>query len=377
MKIKSLILGSAAALVAVSGARAADAIMMEPEPVEYVRVCDAYGAGFFYIPGTETCLKIGGFVFYDIGASSVGPGDTPGWVAAYDARPDEWTKFVRARVNFDARSETEWGTLRSYIELEANNISGAISADAAVGLNQGYIQLGGLLMGYTESAMFLTPQAALSNGVGFGWWVSTYAYSQRQLIQYNFSGGGGFFASLSLENDPVIAGLPNDSNYMPDVVVKGGIQQAWGSVYAQVGIDEFSNVTGDTEFTVKAGLHLNNPSAPGSAFRLIGFYASDPNVYNTAGLQGFFSAEWSIYAGYQHAFSPQLRAFVGAQYYSDLFNATPLIGNYSTGVDAYHIEAGVIWTPVTNFEIRSDVYYTKADGLDGTLSGFLRFTRYF
>lgn len=32
------------------------------EPVEYVRVCDAYGAGFFYIPGTETCLRIRGGV---------------------------------------------------------------------------------------------------------------------------------------------------------------------------------------------------------------------------------------------------------------------------------------------------------------------------
>ncbi|MCR2213552.1 porin, partial [Salmonella enterica] len=63
MNIKSLLLGSAAALVAVSGAQAADAIVApEPEAVEYVRVCDAYGAGYFYIPGTETCLRISGYV---------------------------------------------------------------------------------------------------------------------------------------------------------------------------------------------------------------------------------------------------------------------------------------------------------------------------
>src|ERR1044072_1914001 len=61
MNIKSLLIGSAAALVAVSGARAADAVVVaEPEPVEYVRVCDASGAGVLYIPGTETCLKISG-----------------------------------------------------------------------------------------------------------------------------------------------------------------------------------------------------------------------------------------------------------------------------------------------------------------------------
>ena len=61
MNIKSLLIGSAAALAAVSGAQAADAIVAaEPEPLEYVRVCDAFGTGFFYIPGTVTCLKFGG-----------------------------------------------------------------------------------------------------------------------------------------------------------------------------------------------------------------------------------------------------------------------------------------------------------------------------
>ena len=72
MNIKSLLLGSAAALVAVSGARAADAVVIaEPEPVEYVRVCDVYGTSFYYIPGTEICLKIGGYVRYDIGAGDL------------------------------------------------------------------------------------------------------------------------------------------------------------------------------------------------------------------------------------------------------------------------------------------------------------------
>ena len=62
MKLKSLLIGSAAILAASSAARAADAIVVEPEPVEYVRVCDMYGTGFFYIPGTETCIKFDGYV---------------------------------------------------------------------------------------------------------------------------------------------------------------------------------------------------------------------------------------------------------------------------------------------------------------------------
>ncbi len=72
MNIKSLLLGSAAALVAASGARAADAVVVaEPEPVEYVRVCDVYGTGFYYMPGTETCLKVSGYMRYDIGGGDL------------------------------------------------------------------------------------------------------------------------------------------------------------------------------------------------------------------------------------------------------------------------------------------------------------------
>src|SRR5678816_2170109 len=60
MKLKSLLFGSAAVLAAGTGARAAD--LPTVEPVEYVRICDAFGTGFFYIPGTDTCLKLSGYV---------------------------------------------------------------------------------------------------------------------------------------------------------------------------------------------------------------------------------------------------------------------------------------------------------------------------
>ena len=59
--VNSLLLGSAASLVAIAGAQAAD-LPVKAKPVEYVKVCSLYGAGFFYIPGTDTCIKIGGAV---------------------------------------------------------------------------------------------------------------------------------------------------------------------------------------------------------------------------------------------------------------------------------------------------------------------------
>ena len=45
--VKSLILGSAAALMAAGGAQAAD-LPVKAKAVEYVRICSLYGAGFFY-----------------------------------------------------------------------------------------------------------------------------------------------------------------------------------------------------------------------------------------------------------------------------------------------------------------------------------------
>ncbi len=61
--IKALLPASAVSvtlLAGVPGARAADLPARQAAPVEYVRICDAYGAGFFLIPGTDSCLKVGG-----------------------------------------------------------------------------------------------------------------------------------------------------------------------------------------------------------------------------------------------------------------------------------------------------------------------------
>src|SRR5215470_12639389 len=63
--IKSLVLGSAAGIIAMSGAQAAD-LPIKAKAVEYVRVCSLYGAGFYYMPGTDTCIKLGGYLRFDM-----------------------------------------------------------------------------------------------------------------------------------------------------------------------------------------------------------------------------------------------------------------------------------------------------------------------
>ena len=109
MKLRSLLAGSAALLVIGS---AAYAVTPAPAPVEYVRVCDAFGAGYFYIPGTETCLKIGGSVRVE--SSFVFPGDDANFRAFTDRPLDDfnqWNFRARGTVSFDARTQTDIGLI--------------------------------------------------------------------------------------------------------------------------------------------------------------------------------------------------------------------------------------------------------------------------
>ena len=64
--VKSLILGTAVAFAASAGAQAAD-MPVKAKPVSYVKICPQYGPGFYYIPGTDVCLKVGGLVFAEVG----------------------------------------------------------------------------------------------------------------------------------------------------------------------------------------------------------------------------------------------------------------------------------------------------------------------
>ena len=372
MNIRAFLLGSAAALVAVSGARAADAIMApEPEPVEYVRVCDAYGEGFFYIPGTETCLQISGYVWYQIGATSDdGVNDTPNYNAFNTA--DGWQKQVRARVNFDARSETEWGTLRSYIRFEAQWGGAALFGDGPVVADQAWISLGGLRMGYTESAWAETVNGISSYG-SHSYGGLYYGYQQRAVIQYNFT-SNGFFGTLSLEDDG-----QTGSSYMPDVVGLVGYEGSWGAVWGRVGYDEsFDDGVNDGGFAASIGTQINIPNMTGSSLRIVGYYADGDHQYGAGSSFTAYAtlgnSEFSVLASYYQQFTPTFAASVGAQYFNDFYFAGT---DVSTGLDGWSAELSLVWLPVTNLEVRSEINYDKVETLDGTVSGWLRFTRFF
>jgi hypothetical protein len=395
MNIKSLLLGSAAALVAVSGARAADAVVVaEPEPVEYVRVCDTYGSGFFYIPGTETCLSISGYVWYQLGTNNYDPFSpdpmTPPYIGGQAG--EGWYKSTRARVNIESRSETEWGTLRGMIRLQADwggitrgaggALIGAPFNDGPVAVDQGWLALGGFQAGYTESAWAASFRGGATNFGSHSWGGMYYGYAQRHQISYTFFGGNGWFGTLSLEDDAL-----QGDGYVPDIVAKVGVNQGWGSVWARFGWED------DITDTVDAGVldenesgwgaalaaQINVPNSPGSSLRLFAFYADSDTRFSSGSALGVAS-EWSILASYNQQFSETLGVSVAGQYFSDLYAAgtsDKMVDADGDNVSAWGAELSAVWTPVTNFEVRPELHYDKVDGLDGTVSGFLRFTRYF
>src|SRR5205809_7155631 len=69
--VKSLLLGTAAGLVAVSAGQAAD-LPAKAKPIEYVKVCSLYGAGFYFIPGTDICIKVGGYLRAEADVNAAG-----------------------------------------------------------------------------------------------------------------------------------------------------------------------------------------------------------------------------------------------------------------------------------------------------------------
>jgi len=398
MKLKSLILGSAAALLAVSGARAADAVMApEPEPVDYVRVCDAYGAGFFYIPGTETCMSINGYVWFQVaGSTARDGGDTPGY---YAGDQQGWYTGTRVRMNFDTRSETELGTLRGWIRLQAD-FDGSKVGDGGVGIDQAFIQLGGLVVGYGESAWFYQFNNSTLNYGSFTWGGLYYGYQERSRISYEFGSKQGLYGVISLENPA------DEYSYMPDIVGRVGYGGAWGAVALTGAYDhdrtdsyiidpitgeaeEFGArpVGGDAGWSVKGEALINIPSMPGSAFKIVGYYnGSDSNYGPGSPLQGLVYSrggtsyllgqpEWSAMASFLYQATPDLGLIVSGQYFGDAYEAGT--DDTVSGTSAWAAELEAVWTPVKNFEVRPTVAYTKAEHLDGTVSGFLRFTRYF
>ena len=159
---KSLLLASAAGLAAVATASAADLPSKKAAPVEYVKVCPTYGPGFFYIPGSDTCLKVGGNFWAEAN-----------WSQPYQRANNTLGTRTSLAVSLDARTNTEYGLVRTVVTPQISYRTGSDNSGSAnrEGLNFngsngegigaagkqtqfnaiGYVQFGGFTAGHMGS----------------------------------------------------------------------------------------------------------------------------------------------------------------------------------------------------------------------------------
>jgi hypothetical protein len=363
MNIKSLLIGSAAALVAVSGARAADAVVVaEPEPVEYVRVCDAYGAGFFYIPGTETCLKISGYVRYDAaGGDNVYTGGNVG------ADGEEtWYKRTRAEVRFDARSETELGTLRSYIQGRFQFTNGD---DNGGSLPQAWIELGGFRIGVADE-LFGSWTNYAGNIINDD--VINYQSGTTNQVSYTFTGGNGFSAMIGAEQGQDGFGTFGDDyvieDYMPHVLAGAKFEQGWGGISGVVGYD--SNIE---EFAGKLRLDVKVTDTI-SLFAMGGYQSGYDEDLVDRNWFGAWEGDWAAWAGFSAKLTEKATLNGQGAYESE--------GTYALALNvAYELVPGFVITPEINYTkfdgARADQADFLSGGDDDAFGGIIRFQRNF
>ena len=210
------VLAASAGMTGIGAASAADLPSRAKGPaVEYVRICDAQGAGFFFIPGADTCLKIGGYAradyqfrtVHNVSASRVGGTIFPVAGPKVNSQQSQDSSGFRARgqIDFDARSETDYGRLRGYVRYRITQGDGAIVGTNVGGvagapdaqLDQGYVQWAGITAGRLKSFF-----DGLGSGPDYPLDSSRAYDSRTQVLAYTAKFGAGFSATLSLE-DPV------------------------------------------------------------------------------------------------------------------------------------------------------------------------------
>jgi hypothetical protein len=326
MNIKSLLLGSAAALAVVSGAQAADAIVAaEPEPMEYVRVCDAFGTGYFYIPGTETCLKISGEVRFQYSWNSDG-----------DGADDFGGAFqTRGRVVFEAKNDSEVGTIGSYIRLSGT------SDDTVVELDQAYITVGGFKVGY-----FLT----WLDDVGIAGENDAFISNAKfDSISYAYS-SDAFTVGLGLDE------LANDG-FEDDLGVQAFASASLGAATVSMwGAYDFDAEEGLVVAKVAAGV------GPGT-LEVYGGYASGISTYADV-------AEWTVGAAYAFKATDKLTITPSVNYWNDV--------DFIDGNEAWGAGLLAEYQIATGLKASATVDYFDEDlADDGNWSGFVRLTRSF
>ncbi|MDW9481868.1 hypothetical protein GOB57_24780 [Sinorhizobium meliloti] len=315
------LLGSSAALLVAFSANAADAVVAEAPvpPASYVQVCDAFGTGYFYIPGTESCLKLSGAVSFSAGN---------------DTFADENFAGAEAYLDIDTRSDSELGTIGTKIRLSSHNNFDAYyvggSPERTTDVELAYITVGPAYFGYKETLLNTDllygdfDLESISGELN----AATVGFLQTGIY-------GGVYAGLAVETNERGEFFDNDGrfadDYVPDVVGRVGLSdQSWGGV-------DLSGIYSDESeaWFLKATADLKASEA--IDFRLAAGYGDADG-----------DKAYLITAAGKYTFSDKFAAFTGIGYFDQ----------DSAASDYIAANAGVTWTPVANLDVTGQLTYS-------------------
>ena len=341
--IKSLLLGSAAGIVAVASAQAADLPTRKgPVAAEYVRVCSITVAGApvvgFVLPGSDTCVKVSGYITGQIEGGNVRTGYYTSVAKAYGGNAVQGAETggnggllggpvpvgapagtnapgpnqvidgtfnhnsfgysTRYNLTLDAVSNTAYGPLVAHGELQFNHSEGFDNlgrGGSDGGLNRAYVTWAGLTAGKIDSFFSFT-------GGGFAYAnffsADRKGYDQPDVLAYTASFGGGFSATLSAESSAHLEDMTGGNSFLgsanwggmrfPDIVGALDVKQAWGSAHiAGVGHNVRAiSAYGDGAtldkwgYAIDAGVSFNIPSMAGTTIGVTGSWSRNAIVYS-------------------------------------------------------------------------------------------------
>ncbi|MCA6112622.1 porin [Bradyrhizobium cenepequi] len=303
--VKSLILGSAAGLLAMGGAQAAD-LPVKAKAVEYVKVCSLYGAGFWYIPGTDTCMKIGGYLRVD--ATFNGSiYDQPAWsgdLGQGNRYRDYFAARSRMALTVDTRTATEYGVVRTFAQgdfqfstlgantVNPNSVNGSLPVAGSnlldtpgggyVAVEFVFIQFAGFTFGKSASA-FATPWHGYPGNNSSFLLGGHDTVTGVNNIQYTAQFGNGVSGTIGLD-DPTVFHRTSVYNLAPSGILFGGVNGIGLSGNAYAGVhapDIVGNIRIDQAwglFQISGSAHevngsyniLNSTAAPAGAVGLPG-----------------------------------------------------------------------------------------------------------
>ena len=230
--IKSTLLGSAAAIIAVAGAQAADLPTRKAAPVQYVQICNVGGITGWVLPGSDTCVKFSGYItaqfeggnlntqynYGSIGAFySTLPATSPiaAVLAPYVGTPgftqlnqrvlvrnndtflrDETGWTTRANFGFDMASNTAYGPLIGHFDINSETGNGFDNVNATY-LNEGYLTWAGITAG--KAASFYSFTGGGDNWANFAS-PDQKGFNEPDLLAYTASFGGGFTATIAAQS---------------------------------------------------------------------------------------------------------------------------------------------------------------------------------